>query len=138
MYAMNCLSLSLHDMLCGSVNSDLFVNSLFNNKKCVICEADIEFCYLNQIAGPRLKEWKDKCPLYIGGNEIGYIDMRTLPDQWSNKYILILVLQHWILYLYLSRNGPKSMVSSQFLTEGNAKTQQTFFTNSSCNVNRNV
>ena len=74
-------------MLCGSVDSDSFMNSLFNNKKCVICEADIEFCYLNQIAGPRLKEWKDKCPLYIGGNGIGYTEMRTLPVQWTNKYI---------------------------------------------------
>ena len=81
------IDITLSDMIenCSNDKSS-FVTNAFTAEHSVSNVADMEFVFLNQIAGPTLPGDKYTQSVVHVEND-AFVEMRMNPDSWSNKYI---------------------------------------------------
>jgi len=69
-----------------STNASDFVNNVFQSQHTLVPAGDIEFIYMNQIAGPTHQEWRIEPSTFSHLGDV-FVEMRLSPDSWTNKYM---------------------------------------------------
>ena len=79
------INISLSEIIQWSSTNISFVEKVFNHRNCVSLATEMEFVYLNQIAGPKLPD-DHREESSISVNSEVFVEMRKTPDVWTNRY----------------------------------------------------